>query len=68
MRRKVGRRVRAQVPAGKNDHGDSKEADKAQGRQTRVQAPALRQEPQRREVGCTHPVYVSKRAGPIALF
>ena len=53
-----GRRrgVLAQAPAGKNDHGDSEEADKAQGRWAWVQAPALRREPRRREAGCTHPV------------
>ena len=39
-RRKVGRRVRAQVPTGKNNHGDSEEADKAKGRRAQVQAEA----------------------------
>ena len=63
-RRKVGRRVRAQTPAGKNDHGDSEEVDKVQDRRAQVQAPALRRESQRSEAGCTHPVYVCKRAGP----
>ena len=28
MRRKVGRGVQAQAPAGKSDHGDSEEVDK----------------------------------------
>ena len=31
-RHKVGRGVRVQAPVGKNDHGDSEEADKAKGR------------------------------------
>ena len=62
-RRKVGYGARAQVLAGKSDHGDSEEADKVQGRWARVQGPALRREPWRREAGCTHPVYVCKRAG-----
>ena len=38
----VGRGVWTQEPAGKNDHGDSEEADKVQGRRARVQAPTLR--------------------------
>ena len=68
MRRKVGRGVQAQAPAGKNDHGDTEEADKVQGRWARVQALVLRRELRRREAGCTHQVYVCKRAGPIAKF
>ena len=36
MRRKVGRGVQAQEPAGKSDHGDSEEVDKVQGRWARV--------------------------------
>ena len=55
-RRKVDCGVWAQAPAGKNNHGDSEEAGKAQGRRAWLQAPALRREPWRREADCTHPV------------
>ena len=60
LKRRVGHWIWAEVPAGKNDYGDSEEADKVQGRRARVQAPALRWEPRRREAGCTQPVHVCK--------
>ena len=39
-RHKVGRGARAQVPAGKNDHGDSERGGQGSGRWPRVQVPA----------------------------
>ena len=55
-RHKVGCGARAQALASMNDHGDSKRGGRGMGRRARVQAPALRREPRRREaseVACT---------------
>ena len=39
------------APAGNNDHGDSERGGRSTGRQARVQVPALRREPWKREAG-----------------